>query len=179
MHYASIKKYDVSNGSGVRVSLFVSGCPHHCPNCFNEETWSFNYGKEFTEKEEEEILDFLEHDYIAGLSLLGGEPMFPQNQEYLLPLLEKVKFKYPNKDIWCYTGYTFDKEIMNNMYKNNITKKFLSYIDVLVDGRFVEAKKNPSLYFRGSSNQRIIDVKKSLQEDKIVEIKLGNEVEYA
>lgn len=176
MHYASIKKYDVANGEGIRVSLFVSGCPHHCKNCFNREAWDYNYGKEFTDKEKSDILGALRQDYIMGLSLLGGEPMWPDNQKGLLPLLREVKKKYPNKTIWCYTGYLFDKEIMDQMYQENeFTREFLSYIDVLVDGRFVEELKDMSLFFRGSSNQRIIDVPKSLKNKKIIEIKMEGE----
>ena len=178
MHYASIKNYDIANGEGIRVSLFVSGCPHQCKNCFNEEAWDYNYGKLYTKKEEQEIIDYLDHDYIAGLSLLGGEPMWPSTQQSLLPLLKKVKAKYPNKNIWCYTGYVFDKEIMEKMYKDfDFTKEFLSYIDVLVDGRFVQSLANSTLYFRGSSNQRIIDVKKSLKQKKVVEYDLKKEGE--
>ncbi len=178
MHYASIKKYDIANGEGVRVSLFVSGCPHHCKNCFNREAWDYNYGKKFTEKEEYDIISSLYEDTISGLSLLGGEPMWPENQKGLLPLLRKVKEKYPYKTIWCYTGYLFDKEIMDKMYKeNDFTREFLSYIDVLVDGRFVEELLDRSLFFRGSSNQRIIDVKKSLKNKKVVEIKMEGEGE--
>jgi len=178
MHYASIKKYDVANGEGIRISLFVSGCPHHCKNCFNPEAWDQKFGEPFTEKEEQDILEFLENDFIAGLSLLGGEPLFPSNQQGLLPLLRKVKQKFPDKPIWCYTGYLFDKEILEDMYqKNKYTKEFLSYIDVLVDGRFIEELKDLSLFFRGSSNQRIIDVQKSLKNKKIVEIKMKGEGE--
>ena len=176
MHYASIKKYDVANGEGIRISLFVSGCPHHCKSCFNPEAWDYNYGKLFTKKEEDEIVDFLENDYIAGLSLLGGEPMWLANQEGLLPLLRRVKERFPKKSIWCYTGYLFDKEIMDEMYLlNDVTKEFLQYIDVIVDGRFVEKLLDKSLFFRGSSNQRIIDVKKSLKNKKVVEIKMNGE----
>ena len=178
MHYASIKKYDIANGEGIRISLFVSGCPHHCKNCFNKEAWDYDYGDLFTEKQEDEIIDFLSNDYIKGLSLLGGEPMFPSNQKGLLPLLRKVKEKYPNKNIWCYTGYLFDKEIMDKMYKeNNYTREFLSYIDVLVDGRFEEKLLNRTLYFRGSSNQRIIDVQKSLSKREIIELDFDREGE--
>lgn len=178
MHYASIKKYDVANGEGIRISLFVSGCPHHCKNCFNPEAWDSKFGEVFTEKEEQDILEFLENDFVAGLSLLGGEPLFPSNQQGVLPLLRKVKEKFPQKTIWCYTGYLFDKEILEDMYlKNEYTKEFLSYIDVLVDGRFIEELKDLSLFFRGSSNQRIIDVQKSLKNKKIVEIKMKGEGE--
>ena len=115
MHYASIKRFDIANGEGVRVSLFVSGCPHHCKNCFNKEAWDSNYGEVFTEKEEEDILEFLDNDFINGLSLLGGEPMWPDNQKGLIPLLKKAKERHPEKKIWCYTGYLFDKDILDNM----------------------------------------------------------------
>lgn len=178
MHYAEIKNYDIANGEGIRVSLFVSGCPHHCKGCFNEEAQAYDYGNLFTEKEEQEIINYLDNDFINGLTLLGGEPMWPDNQKGLLPLLRKVKEKYPNKSIWCYTGYTFDKEIMDKMYKeNDFTREFLSYIDVLIDGRFVERLLNRTLYFRGSSNQRIIDVKKSIRRKKIVEYEMDREGE--
>lgn len=167
MNYADIKKADVANGLGVRVSLFVSGCTHHCKNCFNREAWDFDYGKEFTEKEEERILKELDHSYVAGLSLLGGEPLELVNQKGLLPLLRKVKEKFPEKNIWCYSGYTFEKDILDKMCKNwKETPELLSYIDVLVDGKFEEDKKDIKLRFRGSSNQRIIDVQKSLKERK-------------
>lgn len=167
MHYADIKKIDIANGEGVRVSLFVSGCTHHCKNCFNREAWDFNYGKEFTEKEEERILNELDHSYVAGLSLLGGEPLELVNQKGLLPLLRKVKEKFPEKNIWCYSGYTFEKDILDKMCKSwEETPELLSYIDVLVDGKFEEDKKDIKLRFRGSSNQRIIDVQKSLKERK-------------
>ena len=178
MHYASIKKFDIANGEGVRVSLFVSGCPHHCKNCFNKEAWDYNYGEVFTEKEEEDILEFLDNDFINGLSLLGGEPMWPDNQKGLIPLLKKAKERYPEKKIWCYTGYLFDKEIMDDMMKNNdFTREFLSYIDVIVDGIFIESLLNRTLYFRGSSNQRIIDVQKSLKAKKVVEYEIVKEGE--
>ena len=169
MHYATIKKCDVANGPGVRVSLFVSGCNHHCKGCFNQEAWDFNYGNEFTEKEENEVMEALKPDYIKGLSLLGGEPLDPKNQEGLLPVVKKAKELYPDKPIWCYTGYLFDDQVLNGMSKTNeTTQELLKYIDYVVDGEFVENLKNPSLQFRGSSNQRIIDVKETLKEDKIV-----------
>ncbi len=171
MKYAKIKNCDVANGPGVRVSLFVSGCNHHCKNCFNKEAWDFNYGEEFTEKQEKEIIEDLKPDYITGLSLLGGEPFEQPNQEGLVPLIKKVKQTYPNKKIWCYTGFTFDKQILEQMIgkeQRQTTKEMLENIDYLVDGRFVEELKDPKLRFRGSSNQRIIDVKKSLEQNEIV-----------
>ena len=137
MNYADIKRIDVANGPGVRVSLFVSGCTHHCKECFNPETWDFGYGKLFDEKAEDEIIQYLKPDYIKGLTLLGGDPMEKVNQEALIPLLEKVKKEYPDKSIWCYTGYDFENDIKENMLENcEVTKKFMSYIDVLVDGEF-------------------------------------------
>lgn len=171
MKYAKIKKCDVANGPGVRVSLFVSGCNHHCKNCFNREAWDFNYGQEFTENEQNEIIDDLKPEYITGLSLLGGEPFERTNQEGLVPLIKKVKQTYPDKKIWCYTGFTFDKQILGEMIEKEnreSTKEMLNNIDYIVDGRFVEELKDPKLRFRGSSNQRIIDVKKSLEQNEIV-----------
>lgn len=169
MNYADIKKIDVANGEGVRVSVFVSGCNHHCKGCFNQCAWDFNYGKEFSEKEEQQIIDYMNHDYISGLSLLGGEPLEPRNQEGLLPLVKKVKEKFPNKNIWCYTGFDFEKDVVEKMAKNNeTTRELLKYIDIIVDGKFEEDKKDLKLQFRGSSNQKIVDVKKSLQTGQIV-----------
>lgn len=170
MFYGDIKKCDVANGVGVRVSLFVSGCRHHCPGCFNQETWDFSYGKRFTAATEEEILNALAPDYIRGLSLLGGEPFEPENQVVLAPFLGKVKAKYPTKDIWCYSGYLYDTEILPGKWPDKkLTGEMLSYIDVLVDGEFILAKKQLNLRFRGSTNQRIIDVKKSLATGKVVQ----------
>ena len=172
MNYGEIKNYDIANGEGVRVSLFVSGCTHHCKNCFNPETWSFEYGKPFTKETEDYIIECLSPDYIDGLSLLGGEPFEPQNQEVLLPFLRKVKNELPNKNIWCYTGYLFDRELLSeSRARCEFTDEMLSLIDVLVDGEFVQAMHDISLAFRGSSNQRIIDVQKSLETG---EIKLHN-----
>lgn len=169
MYYADIKKADVANGLGVRVSVFVSGCTHHCKGCFNYQAWDFNYGKEFTQKEIEQIIKELDHPYVSGLTLLGGEPLEHVNQQGLLPLVKQVKEKFPEKNIWCYSGYTFEKDIIDNMYQNwEETPELLSYIDVLVDGKFEEEKKDIKLRFRGSSNQRIIDVKKSLKDKKAV-----------
>lgn len=164
-----IKRIDVANGAGVRVSLFVSGCTHHCKECFNPETWDFGYGKLFDEKAEDEIIEYLKPDYIKGLTLLGGDPMEKVNQEALIPLLEKVKKEYPDKSIWCYTGYDFENDIKENMLENcEVTKKFMSYIDVLVDGEFKLELKDLNLVFRGSSNQRIIMVKESLESGNII-----------
>ncbi|MBO5209151.1 MAG: anaerobic ribonucleoside-triphosphate reductase activating protein [Lachnospiraceae bacterium] len=169
MFYSEIKEYDIANGPGVRVTLFVSGCTHHCKGCFNEMTWDFQYGREFDEEVEEKILKALEPSYIAGLTLLGGEPMEYVNQQGILPLLRKVKEKYPDKTIWCYTGYLYEKDILENFCaKWAETEEILSYLDVMVDGEFVEDLKDISLRFRGSSNQRIIDVKKSRQTEKII-----------
>lgn len=169
MNYADIKIADVANGKGVRVSLFVSGCNHHCKGCFNPQAWDFNYGKEFTEEDEERVMEDLDHSYVAGLSLLGGEPLEHQNQKGLLPLLKKVKERFPEKNIWCYTGYKFDSDIVTNMFENwPETKELMSYIDVLVDGKFEEDKKDLNLKFRGSANQRIIDVQKSLKRHKVI-----------
>lgn len=172
MNYGEIKNYDIANGEGVRVSLFVSGCTHHCKNCFNPETWSFEYGKPFTKETEDYIIECLSPDYIDGLSLLGGEPFEPQNQEVLLPFLRRVKNELPNKNIWCYTGYLFDSELLSeSRARCEFTDEMLSLIDVLVDGEFVQTLHDISLAFRGSSNQRIIDVKKSLETG---EVKLHN-----
>lgn len=169
MNYADIKKIDVANGEGVRVSVFVSGCNHHCKGCFNQCAWDFNYGKEFSEKEEQQIIDYMNHDYISGLSLLGGEPLEPRNQEGLLPLVKKVKEKFPNKNIWCYTGFDFEKDVVGKMAKDNeTTRELLKYIDVIVDGKFEEDKRDLKLQFRGSSNQKIVEVKKSLQTGKVI-----------
>lgn len=168
MNFGEIKKYDIANGEGVRVSLFVSGCTHHCKGCFNSETWDFNYGKLFTAETEQEIIKALSPNYINGLSLLGGEPFEKVNQRVLLPFIKKVKSLYPQKNIWCYTGYTFDKDLIEGGRAYcECTDDMLKCIDILVDGEFVEDLKDISLSFRGSSNQRIIDVQKSLAENKI------------
>lgn len=168
MNYATIKKYDIANGPGVRVSLFVSGCSHHCKGCFNPETWDFNYGKPFTVQVEEEILSALKHDYIEGFSLLGGEPFEVENQRSLLPFVKRVKTRFPQKSIWCYSGYLFDRDLTGKSMVNcECTAELLSYIDIMIDGEFIEDKKNLNIKFRGSENQRIIDVQKSLKEGKV------------
>ena len=169
MNYGEIKKCDIANGEGVRVSLFVSGCTHHCKGCFNSETWDFNYGKPFTDNTQQEILNALAHEYINGLSLLGGEPFEIQNQRVLLPFVQKVKKFFPDKTIWCYTGYTLEKDLIKGGKAYcECTEDMLKCIDILVDGEFVESLKDVSLVFRGSSNQRIIDLKKSAETNTIV-----------
>lgn len=163
MNYADIKWADVANGPGVRVSLFVSGCTHRCEGCFNQEAWDFGYGKPFTAAEEDAILKRLSLSYIKGLSLLGGEPFEPVNQAVLAPFLERVKAAFPDKEVWCYSGYTLDGELWrDSRARCEYTDRMLACIDVLVDGPFVLAQKELSLRFRGSANQRIIDVPKSL-----------------
>lgn len=169
MNYAAIKKHDVANGIGVRVSLFVSGCTHHCKGCFNAETWDFNYGKEFTTDTMEEIISALSPSYISGLSLLGGEPFEPSNQAVLAPFLTRIKKLYPDKTIWCYSGYNFESDMLTGKLGDpSVTDEMLKSIDILVDGEFVESLKDISLRFKGSSNQRIIDVQKSIETDSIV-----------
>ena len=170
MNYGSLRGTDIANGEGVRVTLFVSGCTHHCKNCFNPETWDFCYGKPFTKEVEDEVIKLLEPDYIQGLTLLGGEPMEPKNQEALLPLVKRVREVYGNKkNIWCYTGYTLDKDLLGeSRAKCEHTRELLENLDVLVDGPFVEDLKNLTLKFRGSSNQRIINVPETLKNNDIV-----------
>ena len=164
MNYAAIKWADVANGPGVRVSLFVSGCTHRCPGCFNEEAQDFAYGRPFTAAEEDKIVEALAPAHIKGLSLLGGEPFEPDNQRALLPLLRRVKEAYPAKEIWCYSGYTLDRELWkDSRARCECTDEMLSLIDILVDGPFIEAKKDLNLRFRGSSNQRILNVPASLE----------------
>ena len=170
MNYASIKDCDIANGPGIRISLFVSGCTHHCKGCFNREAWDFDYGTPFTQQTIDEILKMLSPGYIKGLTLLGGEPFEPQNQGSIVDLLRQIKAKYPQKSIWAFSGYLFDRDIMSgHLGDPEITKEYLSYLDVLVDGPFIEAKKDLMLRFRGSSNQRLIDVPKSLAAGAVVE----------
>ena len=169
MNYATIKNCDIANGPGVRVSLFVSGCTHRCKGCFNEVAWDFNYGEPFTQDTINSILDMLKPAHIRGLTLLGGEPFEPQNQGAILELLRQVKAKYPQKSIWAFSGYLFDKDILSGRLGEwAVTREYLSYLDVLVDGPFIEAKKNLSLRFRGSENQRLIDVPASLQAGSVI-----------
>ena len=169
MKYATIKDYDISNGLGIRISLFVSGCTHKSPGCFNEVAWDFQYGEEFDKCVEDKLIKMLEPSYIAGLTLLGGEPFEVVNQKALLPFIKRVKGTYPNKNIWAFTGYLFDKDLLNqSRARCEVTDELLTYIDVLVDGPFILSKKDIALKFRGSDNQRIIDVKKSLSENKVI-----------
>ncbi len=160
MNYCEIKNYDIANGEGVRVSLFVSGCTHRCKGCFNEIAWDFGAGEPFTEETEEMLLDMLNKPYINGLTLLGGEPFEPSNQRRLTPFLKRVRARFPNKNIWCYTGYTYETDLLgDSRARCECTDEMLSMIDVLVDGEFIEAQKDISLAFRGSRNQRILRLK--------------------
>ena len=176
MNYAGIKKTDVANGPGIRVSLFVSGCTHGCKGCFNREAWDFGYGQEYTRETEEEILDCLGQGHIRGLSILGGEPMEPQNRGTVLGLVKKVRQRCPGKDIWCYTGYDYERDLQQWRGQESAAgtdgpgevAELLSLLDVLVDGEFEEEQKNLRLAFRGSENQRIIDVRESLRQGRTV-----------
>ena len=162
MNYAAIKRRDIANGIGVRVSLFVSGCTHHCKGCFNEEAQDFHYGQPFTPAVEDAILEDLSPSYMNGLTLLGGEPFEPDNQRALLPFLRRVKARFPDKDIWAFSGYVYETELLGEIRARcEVTDEMLSLIDVLVDGEFVEEKKDITLRFRGSSNQRLIDLNRS------------------
>lgn len=169
MNYAAIKNCDIANGPGVRVSLFVSGCTHHCKGCFNQVAWDFDYGEPFTQQTIDTILGMLSPDHVKGITVLGGEPFEPQNQPGVLGLLRQIKEQYPDKTVWVFSGYLFDRDILGKKLGPwRITEEYLSYVDVLVDGPFVEAKKDLTLRFRGSSNQRIINVPASLKSRKIV-----------
>lgn len=159
MNYAAIKAWDIANGPGVRVSLFVSGCTHHCKNCFNQEAWDFDYGKPFDAAAMDEILRLMQPDYIRGITYLGGEPFDPRNQAGLLALTEKIRAAYPEKSIWAFTGYVYGRNLPR---VEGVTDKLLASLAVLVDGPFIEEKKNLSLRFRGSENQRLIDMQRTL-----------------
>ena len=161
MNYGNIKECDIADGPGVRVSLFVSGCRHHCKGCFNSETWDFHYGKPYTKETEDKLIELLAPGYIQGITLLGGEPFEPENQPELVKLLKRVRDTYPQKDVWCYSGYLYDADMIpGGRVYTDVTDEMLSYIDVLVDGPFVEAEKDVTLVFRGSRNQRILELKK-------------------
>lgn len=169
MYYGNIKNYDIADGEGVRVTLFVSGCTNHCKDCFQPQTWDFHYGQLYTKETEQEILDLLANENIEGLTLLGGEPFEPENQAELVGLLRKVREKYPQKTVWAYTGFVYDKDLLAGQRKHTpVTDEILSYLKVLVDGPFVTEKKNICLYFRGSENQRVIDMAKTLQSGNVV-----------
>lgn len=170
MNYCLLRNCDVANGPGMRVTLFVSGCTNHCPGCFQPETWDFDYGEPFTEETQAHILELLGAEYISGLTLLGGDPFEPSNQRALLPLLRAVKARYPKKTVWAYTGFLLDAELQTDGShpRCEVTDELLTYLDVLVDGRFVEAKKDVRLKFKGSANQRIIDVPKTLAAGQVV-----------
>ncbi len=169
MHYANIKNCDIANGPGVRVSLFVSGCTHHCKGCFNQVAWDFGYGQPFTRQTIDQILSMLAPDYIQGLTLLGGEPFEPENQGPVVELLRQVREKYPQKTIWAFSGYLFDRDLAPGRIGDPATvREYLGHLDVLVDGPFIEEEKDLSLRFRGSRNQRLIDVPASLAQGRVV-----------
>lgn len=168
MNYGAIKKCDIANGVGVRTVLFVSGCTHHCKGCFQPETWNFDYGERYTKETEDEIIESLRPDYVDGITLLGGEPFEPENQRELVKLLRRIKKELPQKTVWSFSGYTYEGLTGDSRAVCEVTKEMLSMLDVLVDGEFVEAKRNISLRFRGSENQRLIDMNKTRKEGKIV-----------
>lgn len=168
MNYANIKTYSIENGTGVRVSLFVSGCTHHCKDCFNEQAWDFEYGNPFTADTENAVIEALAPDYMAGITLLGGEPMEPANQRGLLPLLKRIRKELPQKTVWAYTGYVYEDLLEGGRAHCEVTEELLSLCDILVDGPFIAEKKNISLRFRGSENQRIIDLKATRETGKVV-----------
>ena len=169
MNYAHIKYNDIANGVGVRTCLFVSGCTHHCPNCFNQEAWDFRYGERFSDTVEKQLLQSLKPSYIAGITLLGGEPLEPENQRGLVSFLESVKMEYPDKSIWCYTGYLYGVDLVpGGRAYTEVTERMLTCIDIMVDGKFIQALYDITLRFRGSSNQRIIEVQPSRKSGKLV-----------
>ena len=168
MNYGAIKKCDIANGVGVRTVLFVSGCTHHCKGCFQPETWNFDYGERYTKETEDEIIESLRPDYVDGITLLGGEPFEPENQRELVKLLRRIKKELPQKTVWSFSGYTYEELTGDSRAVCEVTNEMLSMLDVLVDGEFVEAKRDISLRFRGSENQRLIDMNKTRKEGKIV-----------
>lgn len=169
MHYGNIKNYDIADGEGVRVTLFCSGCTNRCEGCFQPETWDFCYGKEYTKETEDQLIQMLTNPNIQGLTLLGGDPFEPSNQRTLITLLRRVKQELPTKDVWAYTGFVFEQDLLEGQRKHTeVTDEMLSYIDVLVDGPFVIDQKDISLYFRGSTNQRVIDMPKTLKSGNVV-----------
>ena len=169
MHYGNIKNYDIADGEGVRVTLFCSGCTNRCEGCFQPETWDFCYGKEYTKETEDQLIQMLPNLNIQGLTLLGGDPFEPSNQRTLITLLRRVKQELPTKDVWAYTGFVYEQDLLEGQRKHTeVTDEMLSYIDVLVDGPFVIDEKDISLYFRGSTNQRVIDMPKTLKSGSVV-----------
>ena len=168
MNYGAIKKCDIANGVGVRTVLFVSGCTHHCKGCFQPETWNFDYGERYTKETEDEIIESLRPDYVDGITLLRGEPFEPENQRELVKLLRRIKKELPQKTVWSFSGFTYEELTGDSRAVCEVTNEMLSMLDVLVDGEFVEAKRNISLRFRGSENQRLIDMNKTRKEGKIV-----------
>jgi len=168
MHYSNLKPHDVANGVGVRVSLFVSGCEHACLGCFNPEAWQFNFGKPYTSEIEQHVINALRPEYIRGLTLLGGEPLHPRNRDAILGLIERIRRELPEKDIWCYTGYQFDHELLPESEHDLLLKSLLEQIDVIIDGRFILANKSLNTRFRGSENQRVIRCKESIKAGKII-----------
>lgn len=170
MHYAEIKEYDIANGPGIRLAFFVSGCTHHCKGCFNEMTWDFQYGSLYTEETENHILELLGDEAYQGMTLLGGEPMEPSNQKVLVSLVRRFKEMYPQKDLWLFSGYRFDRDLLGRMWDTvPETREILRRVDVLIDGEYLEEQKDITLLYKGSANQRTIDVPKSLAEGKIVQ----------
>ena len=180
MNYGQVFYADTANGIGARISLFVSGCTHHCPGCFNEETWDFNFGDPFTKEVEDDIIEHLRPSYIDGLSLLGGEPMEAQNQRALLPFLERVKHEVPHATVWIYSGYTFEELLdeTNSRCHTEATRRILELADILVDGKFILAEKDVKLRFRGSKNQRILELKESLKENRPVHSRYENPIKH-
>ena len=180
MNYGQVFYADTANGIGARISLFVSGCTHHCPGCFNEETWDFNFGDPFTREVEDDIIEHLRPSYIDGLSLLGGEPMEAQNQRALLPFLERLKQEVPHATVWIYSGYTFEQllDTENRRCHTEATRRILELADILVDGKFILAEKDVKLRFRGSRNQRILELKESLKENRPVHSRYENPIKH-
>ena len=176
MHVGEVMTADVANGEGMRVSVFVSGCRNHCKGCFQPQTWDFNYGREYTPEIEQFIIDELSKSYYDGITILGGDPMEPENQEPVLRLLRRIKKEIPDKNVWAYTGYVYDRDLVpgGKRFVDGVTRELLESIDILIDGRFVEELKNLMLNFRGSSNQRIIKMKETLETGEVVLSELNN-----
>ena len=176
MHVGEVMTADVANGKGMRVSVFVSGCRNHCKGCFQPQTWNFNYGREYTPEIEQFIIDELSKSYYDGITILGGDPMEPENQEPVLQLLRRIKKELPDKNVWAYTGYVYDRDLVpgGKRFVDGVTRELLESIDILIDGRFVEELKNLMLNFRGSGNQRIIKMKETLETGQVVLSELNN-----